>query len=111
MSHPGFQALERARQEVELWASFRKLPLHRIEFVATFEDWDDGVGVWVFLTTDADLRRAKTENLTGELSEVMLTALREADYPFDTHPKVVFEYDSHENVKLNYQGSYFYRLR
>lgn len=111
MNHPGFQALNRAREEVEDWAQGRKLPLHRIEFVATFETWDSGVGVWVFLRTEADLERAKSEGVTVELTDVMLNALQIAAYPFDTHPNVLFEFDSHENVRKNYRGSYFLRLR
>lgn len=45
------------------------------------------------------------------MKRVYLDCLRESGYPFDEFPNVAFEIDSDENVRKNYAGSYFYRLR
>jgi hypothetical protein len=46
-----------------------------------------------------------------EMKNCYLSLLRDFGYPFDKFPNVVFEFDSDENVRKNYAGSYFYRLR
>ena len=45
------------------------------------------------------------------MKEVYLKLLKENGYPFEHFPDVVFEIDSDENVRKNYGGSYFNRLR
>jgi hypothetical protein len=111
MSHPGFNAITAAKEWVLAWAHQTGIPIHTIEYVATFQDWDDGIGVWVFYETERDLAE-RTENDGNErVKERLLAALSEVGYPFARFPNVVFEFDSHENVLRNYEGSYFYRLR
>ncbi len=93
------------------WAKANALPLHKIDFVATFESWDKGIGVYIFYATDADLSRCTRDGSNSLVEAQMLEALKAANYPFDDFPQVIFEFDSDENVQKNFEGSYFYRLR
>ena len=111
MSHPGFRSLEKAKEKALAWAGQRRVPLHAIEYVATFEEWDDGVGVWIFYATDADLKRGSIDGTNAQIQERLLEELRTANYPFSSFPRVAFEFDSNENVVRNFEGNYFYRLR
>lgn len=92
------------------WCAANDIPLHGIRHVATWEDWDDGMGVYVFLETISQRDRLTPDAIT-EMQERYLAFLRESGYPFQNFPNVAFEFDSDENVQKNYAGSYFNRLR
>ena len=108
--HPGYDAIERAKLGLLAWAKEAGIPIRALEYVATFESWDDGIGVWIFYETNADLESAKVTS-NGLVRERLLAELRAANYPFKDFPEISFEFDSHENVEANYQGNYYYRLR
>jgi hypothetical protein len=107
----GWKPIENARGRFIEWASTLGVVVFRVEFVATFEPWDDGIGVYVFFKDDAALSDAKHRGFLDVSKEAFLTILREEGYPFPTHPMVKFEFDSDENVRKNFSGSYFYRLQ
>jgi len=111
MSHVGFEIIELAKQNLLRWAKEKSLPIHGIEFVATFEEWDDGIGVWVFYENESDLGEGNENGISKRIKTKYLSLLKEYNYPFKKFPKVGFEFDSHENVVKNFQGNYFYRLR
>ncbi len=111
MAHPAFVSITEAKANVLVWALAERIPLHTIEYVATFEEWDHGIGVWIFYKTDADLRSNSASGTNAQLQQQILSGLRSANYPFAQFPEVVFNFDSHENVVRNFQGNYFYRLR
>lgn len=111
MQHPGFTSIAEAKQSTLAWARAEGIPLHTIEYVATFEPWANGIGVWVFYETDANLQENGGSGRNSEIREHLFSALRAARYPSSEFPEVVFEFDSHENVVRTYEGSYFYRLR
>lgn len=92
------------------WCASKNIPLHRIQHVITWEDWDDGIGVYIFLETTSQRDKLKPDQI-DEMRDRYLAFLRGFGYPFDKFPNVVFEFDSDENVRKNYAGSYFYRLR
>jgi len=73
--------------------------------------WDCGIGVWFFLKTDADVECCFADGSETIMKNTFLQILGKNDYPFVEFPNVHFQFDSHENVERNYQGSYFYRLR
>ena len=99
-----------ADQAFRDWCSSNDVPLLGIQYVITWEDWDDGIGVYVFMETMSQRDRLSPEEI-DEMKRRYLSFLREFEYPFDKFPNVVFEFDSDENVRKNYAGSYFYRLR
>ena len=91
-------------------AKAASVPLHRVEFVVPFVATDFGLGVWLFVETDAQLR-ALTQKHGSWLKREFLNALRAQGYPERWLGEVNFEFDSHENVVKKFEGSYFYRLR
>jgi hypothetical protein len=103
--------IETAKQELVKVASVHGISIHSLHYVATFEDWDQGIDVWVFFKDDSDLRQHKESGATSTLEAAYLRILRRLSYPFEKFPDVRFHYDSDENVRLRYEGSYFNRLR
>ena len=71
---------------------------------------DVDIRVYIFLETMAQRENLRPEEMV-EMENCYLELLRNACYPFDKFPNIVFEFDSDENVRKNYAGSYFYRLR
>jgi len=108
---PEWSIIETARQELIRFAIARGIRIHSVHYVATFEAWDSGIEVWIFFQTDSDLREHKEANATKSLEAEYLRILRQLDYPFERFPDVGFHFDSDENVRQNYEGSYFDRLR
>ena len=111
MAHPGFEVLRHANRELVRWAQANNLPVYRVENVATFEQWDDGIAVWVFFEKDSDLRSCSDEGTREKIRAQYTHLLDNGGYPFEQFPNVTFTFDSHENVQRHYAGSYFYRLR
>jgi len=87
------------------------IPLHEVHITATFEKWDDGIGVWIFFPTDDDLKEHTRKGATEEIESDFRNILMQLKYPFKRFPRIGFVFDSDENVQKNYEGSYFYRLR
>jgi len=86
-------------------------PIYNIEYVCTFEEWDDSISVYIFFADNELKKQALSSGVVDMLKEKYICYLKTHNYPFDKFPKVFFEIDSHENVLKNYEGSYFYRLR
>jgi len=103
-------SVEKADKAFTHWCEGNDIPLHGIHHVITWEDWDDGIGVYAFLHDIADVEELQTAQVE-EMKNTYLEYLTKYGYPFETFPNVAFEIDSDENVRKNYSGSYFYRLR
>ena len=111
MDHSKYnRSVSSADQAFKDWCASENIPLHGIQHVITWEDWDDGIGVYIFMETMWQREKLRPEKI-DEMKNRYLAFLREFEYPFDKFPNVVFEFDSDENVRKNYAGSYFYRLR
>jgi len=110
-NHPGWSIIDQAKERLLRFGPAAGIQIHSIHYVATFEEWDDGIGVWVFFPTDRELAEHTGSATTKTLEDEYLKVLRELNYPFHKFPRVTFVFDSDENVQRNYEGSYFYRLR
>jgi len=86
-------------------------PIHAVQYVAVFEPWSHSAHVLVFYPTTAELRACAASGTSAKLEEAFRSALAQTEFPFEEVPEVGMEFDSHENVVDNYEGSYFYRLR
>lgn len=104
------KSLERTDEEFKRWCRERKIPLHVIHHVVTWEYWDNGISVFLFLERDSDLEILSHKD-KEDMKDAYLKFLENHGYPFLQFPKVVFEIDSDENVRKNFEGSYFFRLR
>jgi hypothetical protein len=103
--------IEEAEIFVMKWAENQGTPLYKIEYVATFEKWDNGIGVYIFFESEEEKYKAQNINFFERIKQYYLSILKELKYPFNKFPEIIFFYDSDENVKKNYEGTYFYRLR
>ena len=64
----------------------------------------------LFLRTDEDVKQALGSAGEAKARQILIDAIR----PFRAECaeiKIRVDFDSHENVTANFQGSYFYRLR
>ena len=103
--------ISRAREALlELEAS-KGISIHEVLVNATFEKWDDGIGVWIFFPSDDDLKQHAKSGAIEAIEADFRNILKQLKYPFRRFPRVGFVFDSDENVQKNYEGSYFYRLR
>jgi hypothetical protein len=87
------------------------IPIYRMEYVAVFEYWSKDIEIYIFYAIEDEKNRAEDQGFTLILKEFYLDKLKERKYPFSLFPTVNFIFDSDENVKNNYEGSYFFRLR
>ncbi|MBW8384246.1 MAG: hypothetical protein K0M69_17215 [Youngiibacter sp.] len=103
--------LNKAEISTIAWSKMEGISIFRIEYVATFERCDNGIGVYVFFKTDKEKEESEITDFNRKVRQYYLDFLLELKYPFDRFPNVVFFFDSDENVSRNYTGSYFFRLR
>jgi hypothetical protein len=103
--------IDDAREALLSFAEARGVSIRQIEYVASFEDWDNGMGVWIFFPRDSDLSTYRHKGITDNLQKAYLNILAQLDYPFEKFPNITFIFDSDENVQRNFEGSYFYRLK
>ena len=106
-----FAIIEEVNSTIMSWANEKAISIHRIENVATFENWDNGIGVYVFYLDDEQKEESDIQGYNSKIKQQYLDLLKNLGYPFDKFPNAIFYFDSHENVIKNYEGSYFYRLR
>lgn len=106
----GNKSVKKADDAIANWCAVNGVRLHSVRHVLTWEDWDDGIGVYFFLKADSDVRRLGAEKLE-EMKRFYLASLKKAGYPFRKFPNVVFEIDSDENVRKVFSGNCFNRLR
>jgi hypothetical protein len=106
----GWAAIKSADGRFLSWANSNGIVVSRIEHVAVFEEWSRGAGIYIFFPTDEDLERHRSIGKLANMETLYRQYLSDAEYPSERFP-VLFDFDSHENVVKNYQGSYFYRLR
>jgi hypothetical protein len=111
--YPPYPAIERALTEVILKARSKGIRLQNIETVSCSEEWCRTLGVWVFYESDA-AAQAHKENGTNKWIEKKFVEELDAakvSFRFSELPEISFEFDSVENVKKNYQGNYFLRMK
>jgi hypothetical protein len=93
------------------WAKRGNINLINVDFVIPFVLTDKSMSVWLFFDTDKNIQKFEQTGITKMVKDKYLNILSELDYPEDYLSEVTFIIDSEENVKQNYEGSYFYRLR
>lgn len=111
--YPPFPAIEQALSDVLDDMKVRGVRVRHTEVVTTSEEWDESLGIWFFFEDDGELTKRRMDGTTVAIESLFMDRLEAAKNPyfFSKLPKVGFEFDSHENVQRNYQGSYFLRLR
>jgi hypothetical protein len=111
--YPPYPAIERALTEVILEARSKEIRLQNVETVSCSEDWCRTLGVWFFYESDLEVEVHKKDGTNEWLKKTFVRELDAAkvNFRFSELPEISFEFDSIENVKKNYQGSYFLRMK
>lgn len=103
--------VEKVKNAMFDWTSHSKIQLHTIECVVPFVLTDKSLFVYLFYDTDITKTDYENNGTNEEVKNKYLHFLTEFNYPIDYLKEVSFVIDSDENVRKNYEGSYFYRLR
>lgn len=93
------------------WTIQDQIKLHTIECVVPLVNSDKSLFVWLFYDTDQTKNDYENNGTNEAVKNKYLHLLNELSYPVEYLKEVSFLADSDENVKKNYEGSYFYRLR
>jgi hypothetical protein len=110
--YPPYPAIEQALTEVIVEARSKGKPIHT-ETVTTSEEWDDTLGIWLFYESDAEAQAHRKDGTNEWIEKKFVEELdaRKLSFGFSKLPTISFMFDSAENVKKNYQGSYYLRMR
>jgi hypothetical protein len=106
-----YELIEQAEELTLQWAIGQGIPLYKIDCVVVFEEWSNGIGVYIFFENEEDRLMAQEKGILKEIENYHSGILREMGYPFNKYPEVNYIFDSDENVRKNYEGNYFFRLR
>jgi hypothetical protein len=103
--------VDTVRSVILAWAKQNEIKLLKVECVVPFVLTDRSLSVWLFYDTDQTKSDYAINGTHERVKDKYLHLLTELNYPSDYIKEVEFYIDSDENVKKNYEGSYFYRLR
>lgn len=68
-------------------------------------------GAYVFFKKEKDIKNAEEKCLIEEIKTIIYTQLENSGRGDRDKITVIFEFDSHENVRRKFGGDYFNRLR
>lgn len=106
-----FEILEDVKNEILKWAENEAINLYKIEYVVPFVEEDFSFDVWFFYQTDEESMKYEKDGTSERVKQRFLNLMCSKAYPEQFLSKVIFVFDSDENVQNNFEGSYFYRLR
>ena len=93
------------------WAKNENIHIFQIEFIIPFVLSDKSLVVYLFFDTNQRMMEYNSNQTTENVKQKFIDILKKLDYPNDYLPQVSFVIDTDENVRENYDGSYFGRLR
>ena len=106
-----FDIIEKVESSVIRWAAEKNIKIENIEIVVPFVDDEYDLHVVVFFPTNSELDIYRQDGTTTRVEEKYISSLKHHEYPEAWIEQVTLEFDSKENVDVNYEGSYFYRMR
>ncbi|MDN2705668.1 hypothetical protein O0881_27100 [Janthinobacterium sp. SUN100] len=111
--YPPYSAIELALNEVILAARLKGVSFKNTELITTSEEWDRELVVLFFYQNDTDVQWNQETGINEWLQRKFVHELNatKVRYGFSEFPEITFMFDSEENVKANFQGDYFLRLR
>ena len=106
-----FEIIESVKKDLLQWSQSKGIRLCHLESVVPFVETDDTLHTVFFYETNADVALYKGNGTSNQIIAYYFDLLRRFGSLVE-HSKVnSIEFDSDENVKRNYQGSYFHRMR
>lgn len=116
LSDVQWNILTKAKNEIVEWSE----KVHANIFAVYFIPSDDysptippenySLGVYIFYETDNDIINNKNNGITEESKKIFQQVISRLDYQKYFGNKIVYMFDSNENVVKNYEGNYYYRL-
>ena len=102
------QYAEKAREQICSFAKEDFCPIYKIHTISIF---GKSLEVNIFFKTNKELSENNISGKTEEIKNKFINILKELGYFLEFPDKIMFFFDSHENVKKKYKGNYFLRLR
>jgi septum formation topological specificity factor MinE len=99
---------ENIKREMILWSKKEAIPIYRVEFVSGLTKH---LVVFIFYKKDEELKAQIENDKIEKTKEEIIQILNKHGYVEQYSDGITIEFDSHENVKKNYKGNYFFRLR
>jgi len=96
---------------VEMSVKQHFVPICQLNNIYILVQRDVNFRVYVFFKKDADLEDCKRNGITDAIAQFVREELERVGRGRKEDTSVAFEFDSHENVDRNFEGSYFNRLR
>lgn len=107
MPDPAWTGLEHVRDAVLRRWSGSTPDIHSIHFVPS-TSW---IGVYVFFEHNKDLDAVKSRGDVAVIRKTLMEELDAVGRGASSGIQIKVEFDSDQNVKENFSGSYFFRLR
>lgn len=106
-----FDIVAQAKKKFDGWVNTTEIRFRCLQFVFPFLETDKEITTWIFFLMDDDLEKFKKDGTVDLMKNKFKELLIMSNMPKDVVEAMKFEVDSDENVKTNFEGNYFYRLR
>lgn len=84
---------------------------YKIHEFFVFDSTETSFRAYIFFKEEKDIKNSEAEGLIEEIKNIIYAQLENAGRGKKNKITVVFEVDSHENVRRKFGGDYFNRLR
>jgi hypothetical protein len=106
-----FDIIAKAKKEFDTWVQNEPMHFKCLQFVFPFSESDTTITTWIFFLHDNDIKENEINGNTRLIKEKFKILIKKHRMPSEVIDNMLFEIDSNENVKSNFEGNYFYRLR
>lgn len=103
-----WEIINKAKVVLMNWAVINKIHIITVHFIPMF---DSSLEVYLFYENNKDISQNTTNGISDMVKQIFLKTLKDLNYYKHFSDKIMFIFDSNENVIKNYQGNYFLRLR
>ena len=107
--------MRQLEKKIILWAEQQNCSFHRIDFFphgdGEIVKYAKSLEIYVFYRKNKELTEYQANGIAEKTKDEIKRILAELGYFKEFSEDIRFEFDTHENVKKNYKGSYFYRFR
>lgn len=111
MTQDYFDIIAKAKKELNYWVNLEVPNYHSLQFIFPFVEGDKHIKTWIFYKMNQDIYENEVNGSTSAIKSKFLNLIKKYEMPIEVIQRMEFEVDSDENVKENYEGNYFYRLR
>ena len=99
--------IPKLKSEIEKWSSQQGETIYKTAVIPQQKT----IEVYIFYKKNKQLAESQTNGIVERTKDEIKNILEKLGYFNEFDDTIKFEFDTHENVKKNYKGNYFYRLR